>query len=112
MHKLSRKDALFTCFKIRSPYCRYIPSYTVLGSMVLELHDMRTVYLLRAITPAWVTNAVPFLLVIDYTRFCGSFEILQDKVNCHSSIRLARPVPRALNKHFSARGGLIFYVYY
>ena len=79
-----------------------MPSYIVLGSMVPELHDMRIVCLLKAVTPAWVTNTVSFTLKIDYIHYSGSFEILQAKVNV-----FYRPVPRALNKHYSARGGPI-----
>ena len=40
----------------------YMPSYVILGSIVFELHDMRMVCLLKAATPAWVTNTVSFLL--------------------------------------------------
>ena len=58
-----------------------MPSYIVLGSMVFELHDVRIVCLLKAITPAWVTNTVSFTLKIDYIHYSGSFEILQAKVN-------------------------------
>ena len=72
--------------------------------MVFELHDLRIVCLLKAATPAWVTNTVPFTLLIDYIHHSGSFEILQAKVKCHSSLGPARPVPRVLNKHYSARG--------
>ena len=82
-------------------------SYTALGSMVFELHDKRMVCFFRAITPAWGTNTVPFSLVINYIRSSGSFEILQVKVKCLSSVETARPVPRALNKHYSAAGGPI-----
>ena len=74
--------------------------------MVFELHDMRIVCLLKAVTPAWVTNTVPFLIPIDYIRYSGSFEVLQAKVKCLLSVGPARPVPRALNKHYSARGRL------
>ena len=49
--------------------------------MVPELHDMRIVCLLKAVTPAWVTNTVSFTLKIDYIYYSGSFEILQAKVN-------------------------------
>ena len=58
-----------------------MPSYIVLGSMVFELHDVRIVCLLKAVTPAWVTNTVSFTLKIDYIHYSGSFEILQAKVN-------------------------------
>ena len=73
-----------------------MPSYVILVSMVFELHDMRIVCLLKAVTPAWVANTVPFLLSIDYIRYSGPFEVLQAKVKCHLSVRL--------NKHYSARG--------
>ena len=84
--------------------CCHMPSYIVLGSMVFELHDVRIVCLLKAVTPAWVTNTVPFSLPIDYIRYSGSFEVLQAKVKGLLSVGPARPVPRALNKHYSARG--------
>ena len=77
------------------------------GSMVFELHDMRIVCLLKAVTPAWVTNMVPFTLLIAYIHHSGSFEVLQAKVKGLLSVGPARPVPRALNKHYSARGGPI-----
>ena len=50
--------------------------------MVFELHDMRIVCLVKAVTPAWVINTVPFTLVIDYIRYSDSFDILQAKVKC------------------------------
>ena len=68
---------------------------------------MRMVCLLMAVTTAWVTNTVQFLLVIDYTRYSGSFEILQAIVKCHLSVRPAHSVPRTFNKHYSARNGSI-----
>ena len=68
---------------------------------------MRMICLLKAATPAWVATTVPFLLSIDYIRYSGSFEVLQAKVKCLLSVGPARPVPRALNKHYSARGGPI-----
>ena len=64
------------------PSC-YMPSYIVLGSMVPELHDICIVYLLKAVTPAWVTNTVSFTLKIDYIHHSGSFEVLQAKVNVY-----------------------------
>ena len=76
--------------------------------MVPELHDMRIVCLPKAVTPAWVTNTVPLLLVIDHIHLSGSFDILQAKVKYHLSVGPARPVSRALNKHYSARGGPIY----
>ena len=85
----------------------YMLSYVILGSMVPELHDMRIVCLLKAVTPAWVRNTVSFSLAIDYIHHSVSFEVLQAKVKCHLSVGPARLVPRALNKHYSARGGLI-----
>ena len=51
-----------------------------------------------------VINTVPFSLAIDFIRYSGSFEVLQAKVNCLLSVVPARPVPRAFNKHYSARG--------
>ena len=75
--------------------------------MVPELHAMRIVCLLKAVTPAWVINTVSFTLQIDYIHHSGSFEVLQAKVKCHLSVRPARPVPRVLNKRYSARGGPI-----
>ena len=74
------------------------------GSTVPELHAMRMVCLLKGATFAWVTNTVSFLLAIDYIRYSSSFEILQAKVRSQLPIGPARPVPRALNKHYSARG--------
>ena len=84
-----------------------MPSYIVLGSMVTELHDMRIFCLLKAATPAWVINTIPFTIAINYIRYSDSFEISRAKVICHLSVGPARPVPRALNKHYSARGGPI-----
>ena len=85
----------------------YLSSYAVLVSNVPELQARRIACLLKAVTPAWVTNTVPFLLVIDYIHRSGSFEVLQAKVNCHFSARPASPVAPALNKHYFTRGGLI-----
>ena len=50
--------------------CRYMPNYIVLASMVFQLHDMRMVCLIKA-----VTNTIPFLLVMSYIRYSGSFDI-------------------------------------
>ena len=61
--------------------------------MVFELHDMRIVCLLKAVTPAWVINMVSFTLNIGYIHHSGSFEILQANVNVPY-----RSGPRALNK--------------
>ena len=72
--------------------------------MVFEIQDMRMVCLLKATTPACVTNTVPYLVVIDYLHYSGPFAVLQAKVKCHLSVGPARPVPRALNRHYSARG--------
>ena len=85
----------------------YMPSYFILGSMVPELHAMRIVCLLKAVTPTWVTKKVLFTLKIDYLRYSDLFAILQAKVQCLLSVGHARAVPRALNKHYSARGGPI-----
>ena len=73
--------------------------------MVPELHAMRIVCQLKVIAPAWVTNTVSFLFVIDYIRYHGSFEVFQAKVKCYLPVGSAPPVPRALNKHYSARSG-------
>ena len=83
-----------------------MPCYIIIGLMVPEIHAMRIVCSLKAVTPAWVTNTFPFTLAIDYIRCSGPFEILQAKVKCHLSFGPARPVRTALNKHYSARGGL------
>ena len=85
----------------------YMPSYIILGSTVPELHDMRIICLHKAFTPAWVINTVSFTLKIGYIHHSGSFEILQANVKCHLSVGPVRPVPRVLNKHYSARGGSI-----
>ena len=71
---------------------------------------MRMICLLRAVTPAWVRNTASFTLAIDYIDHSGSFEIFQAKINCLLSVGPVRPVPRALNKHYSARGGSIKYL--
>ena len=55
----------------------FLSSYIVLGSMVRELHDMRIVCLLRAVTLAWVINTIPFTILFDYFHHSVSFEILQ-----------------------------------
>ena len=75
--------------------------------MVPELHARHIVYLLKAVTLAWVTNMFPFLLVNDYFHHSGSFEVLQAKVKCLFIGRAAHPIPRALSKPYSARGGPI-----
>ena len=75
--------------------------------MVFELHDMRIFCLLKVVTPAWVTNTVPLTIAIDNIHHSGSFEVLQAKVKCQLLVGPALPVPHALNKHYSARGGLI-----
>ena len=87
--------------------CYYMPSYIILASTVPESHDMRIVYLLKAFTPAWVINTVSFIITIDYIHHSGSFEVLQAKVKCLLSVGPVRPVPRALNKHYSAHRGPI-----
>ena len=45
--------------------------------MVPELHDMRIICLLKAVTPAWVINTASFTLEIDFTRYSDSFGLLQ-----------------------------------
>ena len=72
--------------------------------MVPELHDMRIVCLLKVVTPAWVTITASFLYVIDYIDHSGFFDVLQVKVKSLLSVEPAHPVPRALNKHYFARG--------
>ena len=47
--------------------------------MVFELHDMRIICLLKAVTPAWVINTALFTLTIDYILYYGSFEVLQPR---------------------------------
>ena len=68
---------------------------------------MRMICLLKAATPAWGINTIPFLLVIDYICYHSSFEVLQAEVKCQNSVGPARPDPLALNKHYPARGGPI-----
>ena len=75
--------------------------------MVPELHAMRIVCLLKAVTPARVTNTASFLLIIDYIDHSCSLEKLQAKIKCLLSVGPVRPDPRALNKHYFARGGSI-----
>ena len=72
-----------------------MPSYIALGSKVPELHDMRIVCLLKAATPAWVTNTVPFTIAVNYIRYPNSFEILQAKVEVYyrSGPRVRSRVP-------------------
>ena len=70
----------------------YMPCYVILRSIVFKLHDMRIVCLLKAVTPVWVTNMVPFTLLIDYIHHSGSFGVLQAKVKCLLSVGPARPV--------------------
>ena len=66
---------------------------------------MRMVCFFKVVTPAWVTNEVLFLLVIDYIRYSCSFEVLHAKVNSYLSLGPASRVPRALTKHYFAHGG-------
>ena len=75
---------------------------------------MRMICLLRVVTPAWVINTDPFTIAINYIRYSDSFDILRAKVDCPISVGSARPVPRALNKHYSARGGPInvYFIYF
>ena len=75
--------------------------------MVPEIHALRMVCLLKVVSSAWVVNTFPFLLVFDYIHHSRSFGILQVKVICHLYVGPARPVPRSLIKHYSARGGPI-----
>ena len=87
-----------------------MPSYSW-HQVLFELHHMRMVCLLKAITPACVTNTSSLILKIDYTPYSDSFEILQAKVKCHLSVGPARSDPRALTKQYFARAGPIS-VYY
>ena len=75
--------------------------------MVQELRAMRIVSLVKAVAPTWVTDTMPLLFVTDYIHHSGSFEVLQAKVKSLLSVGPANPSPRALNKHYSARGGPI-----
>ena len=86
---------------------RSVPDLEVICPHLSLLYAKLYPSLLRAVTPAWVINMVSFTLVMNYIHHSGSFEILQAKVKCHLSVGPARPVPRALNKHYSARGGSI-----
>ena len=70
-----------------------MPCYIILGSIVPELHAMHIVCLLKAVTPAWVTNTFPFRLANDYIHHFGSFEVSQANVKCHLSVEPASPVP-------------------
>ena len=81
----------------------YLPSYMVLGSLVFELHDMRIFCLLRAVTPWQVINTFPFALAIASFHYYDSSEVLQAKVVRGFVIGPPCPVPRALNKQYSAR---------
>ena len=74
--------------------------------MVTELRFLRKVYLRKAVTPGWDTATVHFTLKIDYNFYCDSFEMLQVKVIFRSSARPVCPVPRTLNKQYSARSEL------
>ena len=62
--------------------------------MVPELH-VRMVCLLKAVTSHGLQIWVFFKLVIDYIRYCGSFEVLQAIVKCRLLVGSARPVPRS-----------------
>ena len=63
--------------------------------MVFELRDVHIVCLLKAVTPAWVTNTVPFTIAVNYIRYPNSFEILQAKVEVYyrSGPRVRSRVP-------------------
>ena len=89
---------------IRSCHMR---SNRALGLSIPELHDMRMVCLFEAVTPVWVTITISFALVIDYNRYCGSFEVIQVKVNCSFSTWSARLIPHNSNKQYSASHGPI-----
>ena len=63
--------------------------------MVPELHDMRIVCLLKAVTPAWGTNTVSFIIANDYIHRSGLVDVLQAKVNVYyrSGLCVRPPVP-------------------
>ena len=63
--------------------------------MVFELRDVHIVCLLKAVTPTWVTNTVPFTIAVNYIRYPNSFEILQAKVEVYyrSGPRVRSRVP-------------------
>ena len=82
----------------------YMPSYIVLGSMVSELHDVRMIRLLKAVTSGWVPNTISFTLVTDHVRYYSSFEVLEAKVKCFF-VGPEHPVSRTLNKPYSVRNG-------
>ena len=88
--------------EVISPYPKLLHAKFILGSTVPELLDMRIIRLLKAFTPAWVINTVSFTLKIGFIHHSGSFEILEANFNVPY-----RSVPRALNKHYSARGEAI-----
>ena len=52
----------------------------------------------EAVASRWFTKTVSITIIIDYTRYYGSFEILKAKVKCHISTVSARPLLHALNK--------------
>ena len=81
-----------------------MPTYILLGSIVSELHGLRMTFLLKAVTPKWVTKTVPFSLEINYIRFCDPFEILQAKFKFVFSAGPGCPVPSTLSKQSAARG--------
>ena len=57
-----------------------MPGHLVLGSMVLELHDMRMVCF-----PGWLTDTVFLMLSFNYTHYCGSSGVAQAKIKCNFS---------------------------
>ena len=98
MHKLSRKRRWFTCFIVSFSMCSGVASKMNLRSIgdlgVICSHLMSlpaklyyprvnrsrvTCYAFDLFTqggyPAWVINIIPFLSVIDYIRYHGSFEV-------------------------------------
>ena len=84
---------LFECpwlkpFRITWP--PYMPSYRVLGLIVYyEFLGLIT----QSGYAKRVTKTVQFALPTDYTRFCGSFEIVQVQVTCLFSAVPVVPVP-------------------
>ena len=51
-----------------------------LESMASELHGMCMVCLPKAVTLGRVQNTISFAFVIDYIRYCGSFEVEKAKL--------------------------------
>ena len=74
------------------------PSYKYFGSIVPDLHEMRIVCLLRAVTPGCVANTVSFALAIFYIRYNESFEVLQAKVKRFSVLSRVHQISKSPGK--------------